>query len=74
MKPYSAKYGRKDQIERRRWQSEIDAGRGVCVICHRRIVRRAHWSLIRDLGPAPTRCGFLEGRLGKTTSRDWSCC
>jgi len=71
MKADSSKYGRKHQNERRRWQSEIDAGRGVCAICGRPIARRAHWSLIRDLGPAHTRCGFVQGKLGKTTSRDW---
>jgi hypothetical protein len=67
----SSKYGRKHLNERRRWKSEIDAGRGVCAICGGPIVRHAHWSLIRDLGAAHTRCGFVEGTLGKTTSRDW---
>jgi hypothetical protein len=71
MKADSSKYGRTHQNERRRWQSEVDAGRGACAICGRPIDRRAHWSLIRDLGPAHTRCGFVEGKLGKTTSRDW---
>ena len=71
MKADSSKYGRKHQIERRRWQSEIAAGRGVCAICGRPIVRDAHSSLIRDLGPAHTRCGFVEGELRKRTGRDW---
>jgi hypothetical protein len=43
----------------------------VCAICGRPIVRHTHWSLIRDLGPAHTRCGFVQGEFGKTTSRDW---
>jgi hypothetical protein len=33
MTAHSSKCGRKHQNERRRWQSEIDAGRGVCATC-----------------------------------------
>ena len=62
----SAKYGKDWQIERKRVQRQIVAGRGVCELCGWAIRDGEHWSLSREAGGAiHSRCGFDRGLLGK---------
>ena len=62
----SAKYGKDWQIQRKRVQKQIVAGRGVCELCGWAIRSDDHWSLSREAGGAiHSRCGFDRGLLGK---------
>ena len=61
---------RQHRVERQRWQRKVDAGTVECVLCSRLIVAGSHWSLL-ERGPVHTRCGFVEGFLGRATSREW---
>ena len=66
----SAKYGKDWQIERKRVQRQIVAGRGVCELCGWAIRSDDHWSLSREAGGAiHSRCGFDRGLLGKAARR-----
>ena len=68
MKADSAKYGKDWQIERKRVQEQIVAGRGVCELCSWPIRSDDHWSLSRKArGAIHSRCGFDQGLLGKSS-------
>ena len=72
MTPDSAKYGKDWQIQRKRVQRQIVAGRGVCERCGRPICSDDHWSLSREAGGAiHSRCGFNRGLFGKAASNRW---
>ena len=55
-------------LRHKRVQREIAAGRRVCELCGWPIGSGDHWSLVQEVGPVHSRCGFERGLLGKSAS------